>query len=97
MSNKPFKTTLASAGIHAAPVVTKGGVSSSCPLFAGQIDRPISFTVTIPESDGHCPVIDAASGTFVVRLTMPNPQHALPAGLKCMVEFPGQAKAEAAF
>jgi multidrug efflux pump subunit AcrA (membrane-fusion protein) len=42
-------------------------------------------------------VIDAASGTFGVRLTMPNPGHAVPAGLKCMVEFPGQAKAEAAF
>ncbi len=42
-------------------------------------------------------VIDAASGTFGVRLTMPNPEHAVPAGLKCMVEFPGQAKAEAAF
>jgi len=33
-------------------------------------------------------VIDAASGTFGVRLILPNPKHKLPAGLKCKVEFP---------
>ncbi len=32
-------------------------------------------------------VIDAASGTFGVRLELPNPQFALPAGLKCRVRF----------
>lgn len=32
-------------------------------------------------------VIDAASGTFGVRLQLPNPKSALPAGLKCRVEF----------
>lgn len=34
------------------------------------------------------PVIDAASGTFGVRLELPNPDHALPAGLNCRVRFP---------
>lgn len=33
------------------------------------------------------PVIDAASGTFGVRLTLPNPRNSLPAGLKCSVSF----------
>jgi multidrug efflux pump subunit AcrA (membrane-fusion protein) len=33
-------------------------------------------------------VVDAASGTFGVRLELPNPSHRLPAGLKCMVRFP---------
>ncbi len=33
-------------------------------------------------------VVDAASGTFGLRLELPNPTGALPAGLKCMVEFP---------
>ena len=33
-------------------------------------------------------VIDAASGTFGVRLRMANPGHRLPAGLKCRVTFP---------
>jgi RND family efflux transporter MFP subunit len=32
-------------------------------------------------------VVDAASGTFGVRLALPNPDHALPAGLKCRVRF----------
>lgn len=32
-------------------------------------------------------VIDAASGTFGVRLELPNPNHILPAGLKCKVVF----------
>ena len=35
-------------------------------------------------------VIDAASGTFGVRLELPNPNHRLPAGLKCRVIFPGK-------
>jgi RND family efflux transporter MFP subunit len=33
-------------------------------------------------------VIDAASGTFGVRLELPNPDYKLPAGLKCRVIFP---------
>jgi RND family efflux transporter MFP subunit len=32
-------------------------------------------------------VVDAASGTFGVRLELPNPNYRLPAGLKCKVRF----------
>jgi RND family efflux transporter MFP subunit len=32
-------------------------------------------------------VVDAGSGTFRVRLELPNPDHRLPAGLKCTVRF----------
>ncbi len=32
-------------------------------------------------------VIDAASGTFGIRVELPNPGHSLPAGLKCRVRF----------
>ncbi|CAB1073498.1 hypothetical protein D1AOALGA4SA_1864 [Olavius algarvensis Delta 1 endosymbiont] len=32
-------------------------------------------------------VVDAASGTFGVRLEIPNPEYQLPAGLKCVVVF----------
>ena len=35
-------------------------------------------------------VIDAASGTFGVRLRLPNPDLALPAGLKCKIQFDGR-------
>lgn len=33
-------------------------------------------------------VIDAASGTFGIRLELPNKNYALPAGLRCQVDFP---------
>ena len=32
-------------------------------------------------------VVDAASGTFGVRLELPNPKYRLPAGLKCRITF----------
>ena len=33
-------------------------------------------------------VLDAASGTFGVRLSLPNPDYRLPAGVRCKVRFP---------
>lgn len=33
-------------------------------------------------------LVDSASGTFGVRLEMPNPNNAIPAGLACTVHFP---------
>jgi RND family efflux transporter MFP subunit len=41
-----------------------------------------SATVTVVDR-----VVDAASGTFGVRLELPNPDYRLPAGLKCKVRF----------
>jgi RND family efflux transporter MFP subunit len=34
-------------------------------------------------------VIDAASGTFGVQLELPNPEHSIPGGLHCQVQFLG--------
>lgn len=34
-------------------------------------------------------VFDAASGTIGIRLELPNPNYAIPAGLKCRIRFPG--------
>ncbi|MFV2031367.1 MAG: efflux RND transporter periplasmic adaptor subunit [Gammaproteobacteria bacterium] len=34
-------------------------------------------------------VIDAASGTFGIRLELPNHKFKIPAGLRCQVQFPG--------
>jgi RND family efflux transporter MFP subunit len=50
-----------------------------------------------PEVGGEYPavvtvvdqVFDAASGTIGIRLELPNPDYALPAGLKCQVRFAG--------
>jgi hypothetical protein len=33
-------------------------------------------------------VLDASSGTFGVRLELPNADRALPAGARCRVDFP---------
>jgi RND family efflux transporter MFP subunit len=43
-----------------------------------------SYEATVTVVD---PVVDAASGTFGVRLELPNPDHALAAGLNCRVRF----------
>lgn len=40
-------------------------------------------------------VFDAASGTFGVRLALPNPDRSIPAGLRCRVTFGPAAQAEA--
>ena len=36
-------------------------------------------------------VIDGASGTFGARMLLPNPDHDLPAGLRCQVRFLGDS------
>jgi multidrug efflux pump subunit AcrA (membrane-fusion protein) len=37
-------------------------------------------------------VVDAASGTFGIRLEIPNPGNRIPAGLKCKVRFSGNGR-----
>ena len=46
-----------------------------------------SYKATVEVVD---PVIDAASGTFGVRLRLPNPAHAIPAGIHCDVDWSGE-------
>jgi RND family efflux transporter MFP subunit len=46
------------------------------------LDRPRVAEVTVVDR-----VMDAASGTFAVRLELPNPKYQLPAGLKCRIRF----------
>lgn len=46
------------------------------------LNTPLEATVTVVDR-----VVDAASGTFGVRLEMPNPDNRLPAGLKCKARF----------
>ena len=45
--------------------------------------QPVSARVTRVDK-----VVDAASNTFRVRLSLPNPGHKLPAGLRCRVDLP---------
>ena len=48
----------------------------------GPLSETYSAEVTLIDQ-----VIDAASGTIRVRLALPNPNHAIPAGLRCYVTF----------
>ena len=43
-----------------------------------------SYKATVRVVD---PVIDSASGTFRVRLELPNPKGEVPAGVKCLAAF----------
>lgn len=52
-----------------------------------QADGSLASTVVIVDR-----VIDPATGTFGVRLELPNPDYRLPSGLKCTVRFLGDAK-----
>jgi multidrug efflux pump subunit AcrA (membrane-fusion protein) len=45
-------------------------------------DKPLLAEVSLVDRMG-----DAASGTFGLRLTMPNPNYEVPAGLKCKLKF----------
>ncbi|MEO8411375.1 MAG: efflux RND transporter periplasmic adaptor subunit, partial [Propionivibrio sp.] len=51
--------------------------------------EPVLATVIQVDS-----VFDAASNSFLVRLTLPNPHNRLPAGLRCKVDFPDVAGGE---
>ena len=44
--------------------------------------RDIECEVTVID-----PVVDAASGSLRVRLSLPNPDHSIPAGLRCRARF----------
>lgn len=52
-------------------------------FLATPVDKTVSATV-----DAVDPIIDAASDTFRVRLVLPNPDNAIPAGVRCNVRMP---------
>jgi multidrug efflux pump subunit AcrA (membrane-fusion protein) len=52
-----------------------------------RLSEPVGGTYTV-RADVVDPVIDPASNTFRVRLVLPNPNNAIPAGLHCSVQLP---------
>lgn len=68
-----------------APVMLLGKIAAGMRAEV-QPEAPVggSYPATVTVVD-H--VVDAASGTFGVRLELPNPNYRLPAGLKCKVRF----------
>ena len=53
-------------------------------LVAPEIGGDSDLTATVTAVDR---LVDAASGTFRVRLQLPNPEQRIPGGLKCSVRF----------
>ena len=49
--------------------------------------QPVAARVAVVD-----PVMDAASGTFGVRLALPNPDNVLPAGVRCAVRFAPESR-----
>ena len=49
-----------------------------------ELDDGASHQATVVLVD---PMGDAASGTFGVRLSLPNPDNRIPAGLKCRIQL----------
>lgn len=64
------------------PAVRKGTPMRITPDFPGT--QPRIATVSLVDR-----VIEGASNTFRVRLSLPNPGNQLPAGLRCKAELPG--------
>lgn len=61
----------------------------------GEAHLSLPAEVTFPARvDAIDPVIDAASDTFRVRLLLPNPGNAIPAGIRCSVTLPDATAAE---
>ncbi len=46
-------------------------------------ERDIECEVTVVD-----PAVEAPSGSLRVRLALPNPDHSIPAGVRCRVRFP---------
>ena len=67
------------------PVLERGKirVGMQAKVYADDKDEE-GWTATVAQVDQ---VMDAASGTFGVRLTLPNPDYTIPAGLRCNLKF----------
>jgi RND family efflux transporter MFP subunit len=72
---------VAPATLFGSVKVGMSGTVTFSPLLPG------SFSARVAVVDR---VVDAASGTFGVRLRLPNPGNRIPAGIKCSVQFAGQ-------
>ena len=68
-----------------APIAMLGKITVGQPAVVvpePPMSRPLEASVTVVD-----PIVDAASGTFAVRLELHNPGNRVPSGLKCKVSF----------
>jgi len=88
VGEEPFLTVAQIDPLHVELVIPVQHIGSIREGVTARVlpDEPVGgeFTAKVVVVDK---VIDAASGTFGVRLELPNPQLKLPAGMKCRVFF----------
>jgi RND family efflux transporter MFP subunit len=73
-----------------APIAFLGKITVGQPALVipePPMSRPLEASVTVVD-----PIVDAASGTFAIRLEMANPGNRIPSGLKCKVRFGGNSR-----
>jgi len=68
------------------PIALRGAVVLGAKLkVVGEQPIGGTYMATVEVID---PIIDSRSSTFGIRLLLPNPDHKIPAGLRCKIEFP---------
>ena len=68
------------------PVEAYGKVKPGLQIdVAPEIPEGMRYRATVKVVDR---LLDSASGTFGVRLELPNPKYELPAGIRCVASFP---------
>lgn len=67
------------------PMTLFGKIKTGMPaIITPELNQAKTLSADVKVVD---PIGDAASGTFGVRLELPNPDYAIPAGVKCQVQF----------
>lgn len=89
VSADPIMTIVSINPLHAeviAPVSYLGKVQKKQKAKVGLESGPFKgeYQASVKTVD---PVVDPASGTFRIQLTLPNPRNKIPSGLKCQVRF----------
>ncbi|MGB1090612.1 MAG: efflux RND transporter periplasmic adaptor subunit [Oceanobacter sp.] len=88
VSDEPVMTLVGLNPLHAEAVFREdhyGKIQVGAPVdlrVMGPVEEYIQAKVMLID-----PVIDAASSTFGVRLSLPNPEQRIPAGLKCKLRL----------
>lgn len=88
VENKPILSIARLDPLHVEVIVPVEEIERLRPGLQAQVSvaerEGVFWTATVSRID---PVADVASGTYGVRLSLPNPDHAIPSGRRCRVRF----------
>ena len=88
VENKPILSVARLDPLHVEVIVPVEEIDRLRPGLQAEVSvaerEGVFWTATVSRLD---PVADVASGTYGVRLALPNPDHAIPSGRRCRVRF----------